>query len=113
MVYVCDNRIGKHQAMQGRVLDGDRLSGWRRGRSPFPAKAYDIYLPKWIALRKAVFIRDDFTCAYCGQRGGRLECDHVMPASRGGSNDIGNLTTACFKCNRSKRDKTLAEWRAS
>lgn len=42
--------------------------------------------------------------------GGRLECDHVHPLSKGGSNEIGNLTTACFRCNRSKNTKTLAEW---
>lgn len=64
----------------------------------------------WMKLRAEVFARDDFTCTYCGERGGRLECDHVIPVSRGGSNDITNLTTACFPCNRSKRDKTVEEW---
>jgi hypothetical protein len=66
--------------------------------------------PVWEKLRSATFERDDFTCQYCGDRGGRLECDHIMPVSRGGSNDIENLATACFGCNRSKRSKTLEEW---
>jgi hypothetical protein len=65
---------------------------------------------EWAALRTMVFERDDYTCQYCGQRGGKLECDHVHPVSRGGSNELDNLTTACLSCNRSKRDKTLAEW---
>lgn len=65
---------------------------------------------EWRRLREAVFARDDYTCAYCGQRGGRLECDHVVPVSRGGSHDEDNLTTACFTCNRSKRDKLPEEW---
>jgi hypothetical protein len=65
----------------------------------------------WAALRSEVFERDDYTCQYCGTRGGRLECDHVYPVSRGGSNDLGNLATACLPCNRSKRDKTVSEWR--
>jgi hypothetical protein len=67
--------------------------------------------PVWEQLRAATFRRDDFTCQYCGDQGGKLECDHIVPVSRGGSNDPENLTTACFDCNRSKRDKLVAEWR--
>ena len=69
--------------------------------------------PEWARLRATVFERDDYTCTYCGKRGVRLECDHVMPAARGGSDDLSNLTTACFPCNRSKRDKTPEEWKAA
>ena len=65
----------------------------------------------WDALRREVFRRDDYVCVYCGQRGGDLECDHVVPVIKGGSNEMGNLVTSCAPCNRSKRDKTLEEWR--
>lgn len=65
----------------------------------------------WMKTRERIFMRDDYTCAYCDERGGRLECDHVVPVSRGGSNSDDNLVTACFYCNRSKRDKLLGEWR--
>ena len=65
----------------------------------------------WEAIRKQVFERDDYVCAYCKTRGGNLECDHVMPISKGGTNELGNLVTACAPCNRSKRDKQLTEWR--
>lgn len=66
---------------------------------------------EWAVIRTRVFKRDDFTCAYCGKRGGNLECDHIVPVSRGGTNHDENLTTACFKCNRSKRNKLMKEWR--
>jgi hypothetical protein len=66
---------------------------------------------EWYEIRSQVFARDDYTCTYCGERGGKLECDHIHPFSRGGSDSLENLTTSCFSCNRSKRDKTLAEWR--
>jgi hypothetical protein len=66
--------------------------------------------PAWASLRSFVFKRDDYTCQYCGERGERLECDHVIPVSRNGSNDPENLVTACKPCNRSKRDKTPEEW---
>jgi hypothetical protein len=68
---------------------------------------------EWAAIRNEVFERDDYTCRYCGARGGKLECDHVVPVSRGGGNEPSNLATACFQCNRSKRDKLLSEWRAA
>lgn len=31
--------------------------------------------------RDAVFERDDYTCQGCGQKGGRLNADHIMPFS--------------------------------
>lgn len=69
--------------------------------------------PVWARLRTETFARDDYTCQYCGERGGRLECDHVIPISRGGSSDPSNLTTACYDCNQSKRARTPDEWRAA
>jgi hypothetical protein len=65
----------------------------------------------WKKLREAVFKRDDYTCQYCDERGGELECDHVLPISRGGTNEMGNLVTACASCNRAKRTRLLSEWR--
>lgn len=65
----------------------------------------------WKTIRDRIFSRDDYTCQYCGARGIKLECDHVHPVSRGGSHDDSNLVTACVGCNRSKRAKTVAEWK--
>ena len=58
-----------------------------------------------------VFKRDSFTCQYCGKSAPDvvLEVDHINPVSKGGDNDISNLITACFDCNRGKRDKKLTE----
>lgn len=66
----------------------------------------------WREIREIVFKRNDYTCQYCGPIGVKLECDHVVPVSKGGCHDYSNLATACFSCNRSKRDKTLEEWGA-
>jgi hypothetical protein len=82
--------------------------GWKRIR----ASSALLRMPAdlWRVVRALVFQRDDYTCRYCGERGGRLECDHILPVSRGGTDDLQNLTTACFACNRSKRAKTPEEW---
>ena len=55
-------------------------------------------------IRFEVFRRDGFTCQYCGGKPPAvvLEADHVVPVSAGGKNDMANLKTACFECNRGK-----------
>ena len=62
-------------------------------------------------LRFEVFKRDSFTCQYCGESAPNviLEVDHIEPVSKGGTNDILNLVTSCFDCNRGKSDKKLSE----
>lgn len=65
----------------------------------------------WRELREAIFSRDGYTCQYCGAYAVNLQCDHVIPISRGGSNDPENLVTACQRCNQSKHNKTPDEWR--
>lgn len=51
-----------------------------------------------------VFKRDAFACQYCGAHPPTavLEIDHIVAVSAGGTNEIENLITACFDCNRGK-----------
>jgi 5-methylcytosine-specific restriction endonuclease McrA len=55
-------------------------------------------------IRFDVFKRDSFQCQYCGQLPPKvvLEIDHIHPVSKGGTNHVDNLITACFDCNRGK-----------
>jgi hypothetical protein len=57
-----------------------------------------------------VFKRDIFICQYCGNTPPSvvLEVDHITPVSAGGLNDIDNLITACFDCNRGKGANELS-----
>ena len=63
------------------------------------------------SVRFEVFKRDSLKCQYCGKSAPDvvLEVDHIIPVSKGGDNDISNLITACFDCNRGKRDKKLTD----
>ena len=56
-------------------------------------------------IRFEVFKRDGFKCAYCGKNPPEvtLEADHIDPKANGGTDDINNLITACFACNRGKK----------
>lgn len=62
-----------------------------------------------------LFARDNYTCQYCARVQGELklrECltrDHVVPLSRGGTNDWANVVTACSSCNTRKGNHLPAE----
>jgi len=60
-------------------------------------------------LRFEVFKRDGFQCQYCGKQPPEivLEVDHIIPRKRKGKNDIDNLITSCFDCNRGKGARDL------
>jgi len=45
-----------------------------------------------------VFLRDRFTCQYCGSHED-LTFDHVIPRSKGGQTTWDNVVTACSPCN--------------
>lgn len=90
-----------------------RLSGTLTIVSPFLKRLF--YSGKIMSLSKKlrfeIFKRDGFKCAYCGKAppNATLEVDHINPKSKGGKNDINNLITACFDCNRGKRDIPLSK----
>ena len=67
--------------------------------------------PRVKLTRREVFIRDNFTCQYCGRQGHDLTIDHIVPRSRGGSHTWENLVSACKTCNHRKGGKTLAQAR--
>lgn len=63
--------------------------------------------------RKNLFIRDNFTCQYCGFKPEikSLTYDHVIPKSlwknkQGSPTTWTNIVTACINCNRKKGNKT-------
>lgn len=60
-----------------------------------------------------VFLRDRFSCQYCGERFAApdLTFDHVMPRSRGGRTTWENVVTACGECNLVKANRTPREAR--
>ena len=66
----------------------------------------------WHIVRSIVLERDGYARTYCGA-GNQLEGDHIVPLSRGGSNALVNLATACRPCNLSKGSMTVEEWRGA
>ncbi|MCL4458745.1 MAG: HNH endonuclease [Chloroflexi bacterium] len=67
--------------------------------------------PKVKLSRREVFLRDNYTCQYCGTKTRDLTLDHVVPRNRGGKHVWENLVSACKFCNHRKGSKTLEEAR--
>lgn len=68
------------------------------------------FIDKWQQIRERIIERDNGVCVYCGGRYETMHVDHIIPLSRGGTNDDENLVTACPSCNLSKHAKTEQEW---
>jgi 5-methylcytosine-specific restriction endonuclease McrA len=80
----------------------------------------EMRLPSVIALKEYVpqsrnpaftrfnvFLRDRFSCQYCGvaHAASDLTFDHVVPRSKGGRTSWSNVVAACGPCNLRKGDK--------
>ena len=55
-------------------------------------------------IKDKVWRRDGGKCVECGSKE-KIEFDHIIPFSKGGSNTYRNLQILCENCNRSKSDK--------
>ncbi|MCC5963394.1 MAG: HNH endonuclease [Rhodobacteraceae bacterium] len=74
-----------------------------------------VVLREYVKPRKRVaftrfnlFLRDEFSCQYCGAKQD-LTFDHVLPRKLGGVTSWENVVAACAPCNLKKGSKTLRE----
>lgn len=81
----------------------------------------ELRLPSVVVLREYVkpskasaftrfnlFLRDEFSCQYCGASS-ELTFDHVVPRSRGGRTSWDNVVAACSACNLRKGARIPSE----
>ncbi len=68
------------------------------------------FLPRKLS-KKEVFLRDRFTCQYCGKKAQDLTLDHVVPRRQNGAHTWENVVTACNRCNLRKAGRTPVEAR--
>ena len=63
-------------------------------------KARRLRKSQWWKRRKSIGI-----CHYCGKKfkPAELTMDHLIPISRGGKNNKGNVVPACKPCNNRKK----------
>jgi 5-methylcytosine-specific restriction endonuclease McrA len=61
-----------------------------------------------VFTRKNIFLRDNYTCQYCGKTK-NLTIDHVIPKSKGGEDVWENVVSCCVRCNNKKGDRMPEE----
>lgn len=85
-----------------KLRKGHRLQPWDYQRGElYGEENIKMYVRK----------RDKYTCQYCGVVfPTRLEVDHIIPKSRGGSMTPDNLVASCHECNQRKGSQTAAEY---
>src|SRR3546814_6437023 len=96
----------------------DIVSGYER---EVHIPSWAINIPSVIALKQYVkpseypaftrfnlFLRDKFSCQYCGVTND-LTFDHVVPRRQGGRTTWENVATACSPCNLKKGGRTPKE----
>lgn len=65
------------------------------------------YRTRGTLSRRAVLVRDDFECQYCGAPAENV--DHIHPRSRGGTHTWENVVACCRRCNARKENRSAAE----
>ncbi|WP_062543607.1 DNA translocase FtsK [Rufibacter tibetensis] len=84
----------RQQIIDELLIEGfDIEQGLTMKREPIPQAVQDL-----------VWNRDKGQCVNCGSKE-KLEFDHIIPFSKGGSNTYRNLQLLCEKCNRQKSNK--------
>lgn len=62
------------------------------------------------SIKFEVFKRDGYKCVAC-KTDEKLEIEHKIPISRGGTDDLENLETLCKSCNIAKSNRILKNYR--
>lgn len=96
---------GKKQSIETRLkrslaFKGQRNHQWRGGKTQSNLVIRNsIEARLW---REAVFARDNWTCLFCNERGGKLNADHIKPFSLFPNLRfaIDNGRTLCVPCHR-------------
>ena len=78
-------------------ISGKKHWNWKGGITPRM-----LNTPEYKLWRKKVFERDNYTCQFCGQRGGDLEADHIKPWALYPKLrfEVSNGRTLCKKCHK-------------
>ncbi len=112
---VIDGKAEIVEADDDRIVRSERLS------LPRPAV---IRLTRFVHVPRRfrrhvtntfLFARDEYRCQYCGRHMTEfrpresLTRDHLVPLSRGGTNDWTNVITACSPCNTRKGNRLPGE----
>ena len=93
-------RSEKTKQKMSESIQGTNHWNWKGGITPIRTKLY--FSKEYKLWREATFKRDNYTCIWCGQKGGELNADHIKPWSLFPELRfaIDNGRTLCVPCHR-------------
>ena len=87
-----------------KLITGDIIQECLKvSESEFKKETKDVDRNISEEVRLKVWRRDGGKCVICGSQE-KLEFDHTIPVSKGGSNTERNVRLLCERCNRERRD---------
>lgn len=89
-----------HKARPRPNERGSKSVHWKGGVTPLNAVIRTSL--EYRLVREACFERDNFTCIWCGQHGGKLNADHIKPFAHYPELRLAldNLRTLCVPCHK-------------
>jgi 5-methylcytosine-specific restriction endonuclease McrA len=111
-----DRQRSRQWAAKNREIARQRAIKWafdnpdRRKLQHHKRRALKRSNGVYLILNKELQKLKNASCVGCGSTK-NLTIDHIIPLNRGGRHSVGNLQSLCGRCNSSKQDALMVEWR--
>lgn len=94
-----------------RTLKGKASQALQSSRKHIKKYGYEVFDDLTLMDVIFTFAFADGECSYCGTVTDDYHMEHIVALSNGGPNTLSNICVSCSKCNGSKNNHNLLEWR--
>lgn len=103
-------RLNDKEQEEVELILEQRIADYLEMRNPFSNSNLDAVSG---SIRFRVLEKAKKRCELCGASSSvtQIDVDHIVPRSKGGSNDISNLQALCRTCNAQKSNKADTDYR--
>lgn len=105
-------KLSKWTNITGVVIENVNFDFQKLDNQDITGVEYQQGTLKGYTIKSYLLEKYGHTCQYCGGMSGdnKLQVEHIICKTNGGSNSIKNLTIACSTCNKEKDNLNLDTW---